>query len=408
MNILQVGTGALKIPPEGYGGIERYIFEISRQLARQGRGVTILDIKEQDGEPATETLEGVKIMRLQTKKQAAASGAFRARYILGKLPLIRFALKASRHIRRNHYDAIHVHVTIIGAALVILNRSLRPEMVYTAHSPVWAMDAPGALDRLAVKLDCFLMRRVGRIIVQSEYMQDKLKTIPEISPDRISVVPSGVDTGIYHPAKADENITAKYGLTRKSIVLFAGRIVPYKGVIHLVKAADILVNLSGCKDVLFLLAGPLAQHGLDNLEHADYISRIEAFIKDRHLEKQVQLTGALPQADLIKLFAACDMFVLPSLAESSPAVTLQAMSSAKPVIGTAVGGIPDQIKDGWNGFIVQPADENALAGKIKYLLENPEERKLMGLRGRQLAEQKFDWACVSREIAAVYPASGTK
>ena len=185
-------------------------------------------------------------------------------------------------------------------------------------------------------------------------------------------------------------------------ILFVGRIVPYKGVEYLVKAADIVVNDFGRKDALFLLVGPLAEHGLDKVEHGDYIPKIFSFIKDSDLEANVKLTGAVPFDDLTKLFSACDIFVLPSVAETFGMVVSQAMASAKPVIGTRVGSIPVQIKDGWNGYLVEPANEHQLAEKIKYLIDHPEERRRMGLNGRKLAEDKFDWSWVTEQTLQVY------
>jgi glycosyltransferase involved in cell wall biosynthesis len=78
------------------------------------------------------------------------------------------------------------------------------------------------------------------------------------------------------------------------------------------------------------------------------------------------------------------------------------MASAKPVIGTRVGGIPDQIKDGWNGYLVEPANEHQLAEKIRYLIDHPEERKRMGLNSRQFAEDELDWSRVSQLTLQLY------
>ncbi len=402
MKVLQVGTGSIRIPPGNYGGIERYIFETSRGLAHSGNDVTIFDIRESDIEPAKETIEVAGFIRVPTKKQVFKSGPILLNYIRSKLPLVRFALEAGRHIRKTRYDIIHIHVTIIGLVLVIFKRGLRKRMVYTVHSPVWAMEAPGALDRLSIRMDCFLMRRVGRVIVQSEYARSKIRAAAKISQSKIRVVSSGVDTAVYQPAKEDPQLKQKYGMDGRKIILFAGRIVPYKGIIHLVKAADIVVNDMGYKDTLFLLAGPLAQHGLDNLEHRQYIDAVKRIIKDSRLEENVKLTGEVSGEELIALFQSCDIFALPSLAESSPAVTLQAMSCAKPVIATAVGGVPEQIQNGWNGFLVKPVDAAALAGKFGYLLAHPEERLRMGQNGRQLAKDKFSWERVSHRISSVY------
>jgi D-inositol-3-phosphate glycosyltransferase len=406
VKILQVGTGSMKIPPENYGGIERYIFETSRGLAHSGHAITIFDIKEENIEPVTGTIETIRYIRVPVRKQAAKSGAFLLQYVRSKLPLVRFALEAGKHIKNTRYDIIHIHVTIVGMVLVLFKRSLRKRLVYTVHSPVWAMENPGVLDRLSIWMDCVLMRRVRHIIVQSEYARGKIRVVAGISLAKISVVPCGVDTEVYHPAEEEPQLKQKYGMDGRKVIFFAGRIVPCKGIKYLVKAADIVVNDMGYKDALFLLAGPLAQHGLDSLEYQQYIDEIKGIIKDSQLQKHVKLTGEVSVEDLSGLFQSCDIFVLPSLAESSPAVTLQAMSCGRPVIATAVGGVPEQIKEGWNGFVVKPADEAALAGKLEYLLAHPEESLRMGKNGRQLADEKFDWARVSYRIAGIYRLSG--
>jgi glycosyltransferase involved in cell wall biosynthesis len=184
--------------------------------------------------------------------------------------------------------------------------------------------------------------------------------------------------------------------------LFAGRIAPYKGVKYLVTAADIVVNRMGHKEALFLLAGPMNLYRLDGLEHAQYIEKLKANIKKCGLEENIKLAGEVSRKDLTALFQSCDIFVLPSLAESSPAVTLQAMSCARPVIATAAGGVPEQINDGHNGFIVPSADDVALAQKIERLLANPAECMRMGQNGRQLAEEYFGWNRISSKIAGIY------
>lgn len=71
-------------------------------------------------------------------------------------------------------------------------------------------------------------------------------------------------------------------------------------------------------------------------------------------------------------------------------VATEAMACGKPVIASRVGGLPDQIVDGFNGFLVPPRNPKAIADRILYLLENPSEMRRMGLNGRVLAEREFD------------------
>ena len=102
------------------------------------------------------------------------------------------------------------------------------------------------------------------------------------------------------------------------------------------------------------------------------------------------------------MHAASDIFVMPSLAETGPLVTLEAMASGKPIIGTEAGAMPRQIRNGWNGFLIDPEDERQLAERIKYLIDNPEERKRMGANSRRYAEEEFDWRKVAERLSLVY------
>ena len=403
MIIVQVGTGSLRIPPDRYGAAESYIYNLSKGLAAEGHAITILDIQESAGEAHSEELNGIKRLRIYGKHFQTASGNPWLDYVRELLDLLGFSLKVNSHLRKQGYDIIHLHRMISSPLLVFLNRRLRPKMIYTAHSSIWMEDKPGRLHKLALALDAYTMRRVARVIAQAETLKAKFIRIARIPPEKIAVIPSAVDTAHYRPDNMDgTEVKHKYDMKGRTTILCVGHIIPRKGVEYLVKAAAQLVDEPGYQEALFLLVGPLAQPGFDKLSNRSYTASIMELIKQKGLERSVRLTGTVSQSDLLELFRACDIFVLPSLAESSPAVMLQAMSCAKPVIGTRVGGIADQIRDGWNGFLVEPADENALAAKIGYLLSYPEERLRMGQNSGQFARSEFGWTQACQKMANAY------
>ena len=181
----------------------------------------------------------------------------------------------------------------------------------------------------------------------------------------------------------------KYGLEGIT-VMFAGTVTPRKGVMQLIRAAEIL-NLG--KHVLFLIVGNL---DLDR----KYAQKVMEYAKSKGIN--AKFTGFVPYEDLKALYSACDIFVLPSLEEGHGIVLTEAMASGKPLIGSNVGGITMQIKDGWNGFLVKPRNERQLAERIKYLVENEEERRKMGRNSRKLAEEEFDWAKITEKYLKVY------
>ena len=115
------------------------------------------------------------------------------------------------------------------------------------------------------------------------------------------------------------------------------------------------------------------KQSFDALLGSSYLTKILRLIEEYGLRQNVELTGGLLDSELRKLYSACDIFVLPSLAESGPRVVLEAMACGKPVIGTKVGWVPMVVKDGQSGFLIDPADEQRIAERIRHLIDNPAE-----------------------------------
>ncbi|MCS7138832.1 MAG: glycosyltransferase family 4 protein [Crenarchaeota archaeon] len=126
------------------------------------------------------------------------------------------------------------------------------------------------------------------------------------------------------------------------------------------------------------------------------MQRVMEYVEEKKVN--AKFTSFVPYEDLKALYLACDIFVLLSLEEGFGVVLTGALASGKPLIGSSVGGIFMQIRSGWNGFLVEPANEKQLADKIKYLMDNEKERVNMGRRSRTFAKEWFDW----RKIAGRY------
>lgn len=400
MNILHLGSGSLKIPPEGYGGIEKYVFESARCLAARGNKVAIFDIRPDKAGAESERIEGVEIVRIHRMSTNRSSSLWLAN-IYSVLNLLVFSLRARSYIKRNRFEIIHIHRTLVGLILVLVLPSQRQKMIYTLHSPVWVMEKGSFKDRLSRKLDIFVIKRIKRVLVQSAQIKAILE-MERVQSAKIRLLPCGVDTDAFNPAHRSNLIHSKYGIGERLLVLFVGRIVPYKGVEYLVRAANLVVNKAGFRECAFLLAGPIAEHGLDALEHAGYPGRVKGLIKEYKLEDFVFLTGSLPQDELQTAFASADIFVLPSLAESSPAVVLQALASGCGVIASNISGIREQVIDGVNGVLVKAADETELAKQILEFLQSPGKRFAMGANGIALVKEQFSWEVLCGRLEGIY------
>jgi len=164
-----------------------------------------------------------------------------------------------------------------------------------------------------------------------------------------------------------------------ALILYAGILIPRKGVIHLLNAfAQIAEDFP---DVRLILIGAE--------ENAEYVHELQAQVKEYGLTKRVMFIPPLSQEKLAQRMAQASVFVLPSFSEGLGRVVVEAMAAGTPVIGSRVGGIPDLIEDEANGFLVPAGDEGLLAEKIRWMLEHPESARQMGRNATHFARSFF-------------------
>jgi D-inositol-3-phosphate glycosyltransferase len=313
-------------------------------------------------------------------------------------------MKVVLYLRRHskEFDIIAIHFPLMLIFLSILRRSDRNKMVYTSHTNYWSLNPSRItlVEKLILFLESWGMKRVGKVIAQTEQIKTQYMTFG-INSSSIEIIPNAIDTKIFNPKSEIDGFVLDNGLVGRFSILYVGRMSKIKGVEYLIRALNILVNEWGYKQVFLLLVGQPSAASIGSDKPLD-IQKANAFIKDNGLKENVMFTGYVSRERLLKFYSACDVFVLPSLVELFGLVITEAMALGKPVIGTKVGGIPSQIIDDWNGFLVDPANERALAEKIRILIDNPEKCKTMGANSRQYATDYFDWLRVADRISFVY------
>lgn len=409
MKITHVSTGEARIPVDKGGGVETFILATSKHLVRMGHDVVILDRKYGKADPDIEDLDGVKIVRLAAPRfnlvfpGLPKLGGFlaMASHVLSQFA---FVIYARRYLgKATDSDVIHMHVSISCFLFAIMSRSLRKKLVYTSHSNRVTKDPLSLRDRIAIMPQYWVIRWARKVTVPDELMRARVIERTRVSPERVSIIPYDVDTRDFNPDLDINGVRRKYELRGKTTVLFVGRISPEKGIDYLLRASGIVVNEFGYGDTQFILVGPIGGFiSRGAAEHTEYSSRLLRLIKDLGLQSNVKLVGSVPFDDLRRLYVACDMFVLPSLAEAFPKAVIEAMACSKPTIGTKVGGILTEIEDGQSGFLIDPANERQIAEKIRYLIENPTEAKKMGVYGRKLVEERYDSAKIAERCLRIY------
>ncbi|MDR3637997.1 MAG: glycosyltransferase, partial [Isosphaeraceae bacterium] len=220
-----------------------------------------------------------------------------------------------------------------------------------------------------------LRRRIAgseRIFACTRVAQEHLtRLLPEITA-RFALMYHGIDATQLPPESCPGEV-----------VLAVGRLERKKGFDLLVEAARILRDAGDLISVVIVGDGP--ERGA-----------LEGAIARHALEGQVALVGSRSQASLMRFYAQAAVVVVPSRQLGSgdrdglPNVILEALGSARPVVATAVGGIPEVVVDGRNGFLVPPDDPAALADAIRHILTNRDDARRLGLAGAALVRSDFD------------------
>ncbi len=183
----------------------------------------------------------------------------------------------------------------------------------------------------------------------------------------------------------------KYGLAPDDfLIVCVSRIDPRKGQEILISALDMLVNESKKKKVqcIFVGNGSFSKELLKKERSA----RMETLIKmasDKGLASHTQFTGNIPDNEVANIYAAADVVIQPSIQEGFGLTMSEAMAFGKPVIGSNVGGIPDQIAHGVNGYLFEKGDSRALAEAIDEMYGNPALGKTMGENGKRMVNERF-------------------
>jgi colanic acid/amylovoran biosynthesis glycosyltransferase len=278
-------------------------------------------------------------------------GNLRRRPWLAPLLVLSMILAVRRAAGRR--DLVHAHWLAAGAICVLARR----RFVLTLHgSGTAGRFADLELARRHPRLFGFVVRRAEVVIGVSEALAEAAR---RCGGRDVRTIPNGVAL----PASAGDE-------AEPVEVLFVGRLSPEKGIEELVAATE-RMNLVVAGD------GPL-----------------------RHLVPDA--LGFVPHDELGDLYDRAAVVVCPSYREGLPLCVLEAMAHGKPVVASAVGGIPELVEDGVTGFLVEPGDVAGLRAAIERLLADPMLRRRLGLAARARVAERCSWDRVTAATVAAY------
>lgn len=202
------------------------------------------------------------------------------------------------------------------------------------------------------------------------------------------IVPNGVDTSRFDPAATKAEVRVSLGLGDRLVVGLAARPSPEKGIELLAEVVKLCSR--AIPKVLFVVAGEFG-----------WRSHYEDMVEQQGLSDNLRFLGHIDS--MPEFFASCDVVILTSpqrSIEGSPNALLEAMSMARPIVASEVGGIPEIIRDGVEGYLVPPEDANSFSDRIIELLNNETRRRAMASAGRARIIERFSEEAAMLVLAA--------
>jgi len=369
------------------GGQNVHVGALSAALAARGHTVTVYTrLTDPAAARSTGLSPGVTVRRLP----AGPAAPLPKDELLPFMPELGGRL--GRLWRADSPDIIHAHFWMSGLAALSGAADLPVPVVQTFHAlGVVKARYQGAADSSpASRIDS--ERRVARDCDQViATCRDEVSELTGmgISSRQLSVVPCGVDTGVFTP----DGPAAARGSRDRPRLLALGRLVERKGVTTAIAA---LTQLPGAE---LVVAGGPDQQELNG--DCDY-QALRAAAQRHGVTDRVTFTGSVARAAVPALIRSADVVVCVPWYEPFGIVPLEAMACGVPVVASAVGGLTDTVADRRTGLLVPARDARALARAAGELLDDPGKRAAYGAAGVQRARQRYSWQRVAAQTEAVY------
>ncbi|MBC8392144.1 MAG: glycosyltransferase family 4 protein [Deltaproteobacteria bacterium] len=372
------------------GGAEKVLFEQSYRLAKRGHDVSILTRKLPDQKKNHVVINGVKEYRYKVDQTSSFS-------FLNST--IRNSKQLFESLHREHpFDCINFHQPFSAFGIIQSPASKIIIKIYTCHSLSFEeyisrnAKPDGYFKRLLYLLNIQtrkwmekrVMKNSNAIVTLSQFTSDKLLDTYKIAQGKIATVPGGVDPEKFYPALDKKPIRQRLKFPREKVIIFTVRnLVHRMGLENLILAIKVLMNDAPHMYLVMGGEGPLK-------------NELIRLAKQSGVDKFITFTGFISEEDLPDYYRMADLFVLPTRElEGFGLVTLEAMASGVPVLGTPVGGTREIIGEFNREFLFKDTTPDSMADliaeKYRIIKDNPHAWKEISKQCRNYVERNYSW-----------------
>lgn len=392
MRIAQVSAHTSPLAPLGgraTGGMNVYVLELSRELARLGYEVDIFTRRDGELPRVEQVAPNLRLIRIDAGPPAPID----KESVVEFLPVFARGMAAFARAEAQPYSVVHSHYWQSGWAGGILARQLDAPHVVMFHTLGEVKNRARISEQeptLRIRHERAIARRATAIVTASAHERELLERYYSASPALMHTVPCGVDLERFQPHDRAAS-RAALGLPQDAPVLvWVGRLEKLKGVDILISA---IAELEDPRLTLLIVGG---------IEEAPELrAELESQAATAGLADSIRFEGAVPHEALPTYYSAADVCVVPSYYESFGLVAVEAMACGTPVVASRVGGLVSTVTDGVTGYLIPWRCPGPFAEKLEVLLHNPELRANFSRAARRSVE-RFRWSSVALQVASVY------
>ena len=400
--VFSLHTSPMDQPGTGdSGGMNVYIRSVAERLAGRGMEVDVFTrCRGRNAPEVEEILPGHRLIQIQAGPCAAVPKDDLPRFLPAFLGRV---LERQRH-EGTRYDVVHSHYWLSGWVGRSAKEIWGAPLVASFHTlgkvknfSLARGEGPESDARLAGEER--VIEQADRILSATPAEAGHLIGLYGADPDRIRIVPPGVDHSVFFP-RSREAAKARLHLSGARILLFVGRLQPHKGPDVAINALAEAVGRDprATEDVvLAVVGGPSGR----TVAERDEVSRLMDLAAASGVGDRVMFFPPQPQMRLADFYSAAELVLVPSRSESFGLVALEAQACGAPVVAASTGGLRYVVRDGETGYLVPGWDPGGYADRILELLGDPECRTRLSQAGVAHA-LRFSWDSTAAEILSVY------